>query len=248
MVRIIRKNPKSYFDLTFKEVKDKLDDLGMDLADNEEWDCYEIYLSYDFRSGNPRIYTTDRSEESLQEAFKKGLQMAKKAGKFSKIIFNQPKIIAKRKISNPDDTYSSWKDLSSRDSTKARKAALALKQHFAGKSKLSDFWSIIREETNLTVSEIKAKIESVIKKTSGARVNPIRKVVRINPQTIFGFFPFETKLSLSDIELLIIQADEVNELMNKKKPLTADKRLEKLEKRFGKKLASQVVNWRKYNS
>jgi hypothetical protein len=233
--------------LTFEEVQEKLDDLGIKLFDNEEWDCYDIYPQYTMRGLGSTEHTTDRSEESLKEAYKKGLQMAKKAGKFSKITFDQSKIIAKRKISNPDDTYSSWKDLSSRDSTKARKAALALKQHFAGKSKLSDFWSIIREETNLTVSEIKAKIESVIKKTSGARVNPIRKVVRINPQTIFGFFPFETKLSLSDIELLIIQADEVNELMNKKKPLTADKRLEKLEKRFGKKLANQVVAWRKYN-
>jgi uncharacterized protein YfkK (UPF0435 family) len=248
MIKLIKKNPKSYFDLTFEEVKEKLDDLGINLFDNEEWDCYDIYPQYTMRGLGSTEYTIDRSEESLKEAYKKGLQMAKKAGKFSKITFNQSESSVKRKKSNPDNIYSLWKDLSSRDSTKARKAALALKQHFAGKSKLSDFWSIIREESNLTVSEIKAKIESVIKKTSGARVNPIRKTIRINPQTLFGFFPFETKFSLSEIESLILQADEINELERKKKPLTADKRLEKLERRYGKKLANQVVAWRKYNS
>lgn len=248
-MRIIRKNPKSYFDLTFEEVKEKLDDLGIKLFDNEEWDCYDIYPQYTMRGLGSTEHTIDRSEESLQEAYKKGLQMAKKAGKFSKIIFNRPESIVKRKISNPNDIYSLWLDLSSKDKSKARKAALALKQHFAGKSKLSDFWSIIREESSLTVSEIKAKIDSVIKKTnSGVRVNPIRKAIRINPQTIYGFFPFETNLSFSEIEELILEADEINKLEKKKKPLTADKRLEKLEKRFGKKLANQVVNWRKYNS
>ena len=105
MVRIIRKNPKSYFDLTFKEVKDKLDDLGMDLIDNEEWDCYEVYLSYDFRSGNPRIYTQDRLEESLQEAYKKGLLMAKKAGKFKNIFFDPSKELAQKKTRNPKSKY-----------------------------------------------------------------------------------------------------------------------------------------------
>lgn len=79
---------------------------------------------------------------------------------------------------NPNDIYLSWLDLSSKDKSKARKAALALRQQFAGKSKFSDFWPIIREERDLTVSEIKAKIESVIKKTSGAKANPTRKVIR----------------------------------------------------------------------
>lgn len=78
---------------------------------------------------------------------------------------------------NPNDIYSLWLDLSSKDKSKARKAALALKSQLSSKKSLSDFWPIIREERDLTVDEIKAKIESVIKKTSGARVNPIRKVV-----------------------------------------------------------------------
>lgn len=73
---------------------------------------------------------------------------------------------------NPNDIYSLWLDLSSKDKSKARKAALALKPQLSGKTSLSDFWPIIREERDLTVSEIKAKIESVIKKTSGAKVNP----------------------------------------------------------------------------
>jgi hypothetical protein len=79
---------------------------------------------------------------------------------------------------NPTDIYSLWKELNSKDSSKARKAALALKPQLAGKTSLSDFWPIIREERDLTVSEIKAKVESVIKKTSGARANPVRKVVK----------------------------------------------------------------------
>lgn len=86
---------------------------------------------------------------------------------------------------NPNDIYSLWLDLSSKDKSKARKAALALRQQFAGKSKFSDFWPIIREERDLTVDEIKAKIESVIKKTSGARVNPVRKIIR-NPDNNQG--------------------------------------------------------------
>lgn len=79
---------------------------------------------------------------------------------------------------NPEDIYDLWKDLSSKDSAKARKAALALRLQFAGKSKFSDFWPIIREENSLTVDEIKAKIDLIIKKTSSARANPVRKVVK----------------------------------------------------------------------
>lgn len=83
---------------------------------------------------------------------------------------------------NPTDIYSLWLDLSSKDKSKARKAALALRQQFAGKSTFSDFWPIISNERDLTVNEIKARIESVIKKTSGARVNPIKKLIkRRNP-------------------------------------------------------------------
>lgn len=100
--KLVRQNPKK---LTFEEAKDKLDDLGMDLIDNEEWDCYEVYLSYDFRSGNPRIYTQDRSEESLQEAYKKGLLMAKKAGKFKNIFFDPSKELAQKKKRNPNPKY-----------------------------------------------------------------------------------------------------------------------------------------------
>lgn len=81
---------------------------------------------------------------------------------------------------NPNDIYSLWLDLSSKDKSKARKAALALRQQFAGKSKFSDFWPIIREENSLTVDEIKAKIDSVIKKTSSARANPVKKPRRRN--------------------------------------------------------------------
>ena len=59
--------------------------LGIKLFDNEEWDCYDIYPQYTMRGLGSTEHTKDRSEESLQEAFKKGLQMVKKAGKFSKI-------------------------------------------------------------------------------------------------------------------------------------------------------------------
>lgn len=233
--------------LTFEEVKEKLDNLGINLFDNEEWDCYDIYPQYTMRGLGSTEHTQDRSEESLKEAFKKGLQMAKKAGKFSKITFNRSESSTKRKKSNPDDTYSLWKNSFSRDSAKARKAALALKLHFAGKSKLSDFWPIIREERDLTVDEIKAKIESVIKKTSGARANPVRKLLRKNPQTLLGFFPFETTYSPDQIESLIIYADEINGLKEKGKFVAADKKLQKLENLCGKRLAEKVVSWRKYN-
>lgn len=86
------------------------------------------------------------------------------------------KLAKKIRKKNPEDTYALWTELSSRDKLKARKAALALHQQFAGKSTFSDFWPIISTERDLTVNEIKAKIESVIKKTSGARVNPVRKL------------------------------------------------------------------------
>jgi hypothetical protein len=79
---------------------------------------------------------------------------------------------------NPDQTYELWKELSSKDKSKARKAALALRQQFAGKSKFSDFWPIIREENSLTVDEIKAKIDLIIKKTGSARANPVRKATK----------------------------------------------------------------------
>ena len=218
---------------------------------------------------------------------------------------------------NPNDIYSSWLDLSSKDKSKARKAALALKSQLSSKKSSSDFWPIIREERDLTVDEIKAKIESVIKKTSGVRVNPeneierkLKKLLmkdvfvyesddnvfqgqlkysetdnlfkvkdifitdnrqiikfssnlvkyiignriillpnkkRSNPQTIFGFFPFETKLSPFEIESLILHADEINDLEKRGRHLTADKKLHTLEIKYGPKLAHQVVAWRKYN-
>ena len=148
---------------------------------------------------------------------------------------------------NPNDIYSSWVDLLSKDKSKARKAALALKSQLSSKKSLSDFWPIIREERDLTVDEIKAKIESVIKKTSGLRVNPVRKVIRKNPQTSLGFFPFETNYSPDQIESLIIYADEINDLKEKGKFVAADKKLQKLENLCGKRLAEKVVAWRKYN-
>lgn len=204
---------------------------------------------------------------------------------------------------NPNDIYSLWKELHSKDSSKARKAALALKSQLSSKKSLSDFWPIIREKRDLTVDEIKAKIESVIKKTSGARANPVRKlsnprirlyeiaskfgkshdeIVKIaekleipvlsamsgvddadaylieeyllknspkkrNPQTSLGFFPFETTYSPNQIESLIIYADEINNLKEKGKFVTADKKLQKLENLCGKRLAEKVVAWRKYN-
>ena len=86
---------------------------------------------------------------------------------------------------NPNDIYLLWLDLSSKDKSKARKAALALKSQLSSKKSLSDFWPIIREERDLTVDEIKAKIESVIKKTSGARVNPVKKLIRKNSKNNF---------------------------------------------------------------
>ena len=94
---------------------------------------------------------------------------------------------------NPNDIYSLWLDLSSKDKSKARKAALALKSQLSSKKSLSDFWPIIREERDLTVSEIKAKIESVIKKTSGARVNPVRKATKKSSN------PTENRIRLYEI-------------------------------------------------
>lgn len=101
--KLTKKNPKK---LTFEEAQDKLDDLGVKLRDNDEWDCYEVYPMYGLRENDPlHSYTQDRSEESLQEAYKKGLQLAKKLGKFSKIIFDPSKELAQKKTRNPKPKY-----------------------------------------------------------------------------------------------------------------------------------------------
>jgi len=78
--------------------------------------------------------------------------------------------VLKRK--NPENIYGLWRDLSSKDKAKARKAALALRLHFSKDTTMGAFWPIIREENDLTKKEIIDRVESVISKTSGARANP----------------------------------------------------------------------------
>jgi len=101
-VKKIVRNPKK---LIFEEVQDKLDDLGVRIFNNEEWDCYDIYPQYTMRGLGSTEHTQDRSEESLQEAYKKGLKLANKLGKFSKIIFDPSKELAQKKTRNPKPKY-----------------------------------------------------------------------------------------------------------------------------------------------
>lgn len=101
--KLVRLNPKK---LTFEEAQEKLDDLGVKLYDNEEWDCYEVYPMYGLRENDPlHSYSQDRSDVSLEEMYKKGLQIAKKLGKFSKIIFDPSKELARKKTRNPKPKY-----------------------------------------------------------------------------------------------------------------------------------------------
>ncbi len=171
-MRIIRRNPK----LTFEEVKEKLDNLGIKLYNNEEWDCYEVYPMYGLRENDPlHQYTQDRSEESLEEAFKKGLQMAKKLGKFSKITFDRSKKIIRR---NPEDVLELYQKTTSKDKKEARKAALKLKYYFSNHSKMIDYWPIIRVYSNLDKDDINFVIGKILRETSGVRQNPIKQVVK----------------------------------------------------------------------